>query len=82
MMSSPNRCVVVCVNVLGWGQVEVISTQNRCVVVCVNVLGWGQTKDSREANISCFSWLSSILSIVRFLDLYDFKVTNSYNLFL
>ena len=42
-MLSQNSCVVVCVNVLGWGQVDVMSTQNSCVVVCVNVLGWGST---------------------------------------
>ena len=64
MMPSPNTCVVVCGNVLGWGQVEVISTQNRCVVVCVNVLGWGQTEVLREEDISCFSWLSSILCVL------------------
>ena len=63
-MSSPNSCVVVCVNVLGWGQVDVRSTQNSCVIVCVNVLGWGQMEVSRGENISCFSWLSFILSIV------------------
>ena len=41
-MSSQKGCVVVCVHVLGWGQVVLMSSQNRCVVVCVNVLGWGQ----------------------------------------
>ena len=47
-MLSQNSCVVVvCVNVLGWGQVDVMSTQNSCVVVCVNVLGWGQVEASR-----------------------------------
>ena len=46
-MSSQNSCVVVCVNVLGWGQMDVISTQIGCVVVCVNVLGWGQDEVSR-----------------------------------
>ena len=63
VMSTPNSCVVVCVNVLGWGQVDVRSTQNSCVVVCVNVLGWGQMEVSKGENIGCFSWLSSILSI-------------------
>ena len=64
VMSSPNSCVVVCVNVLGWGQVDVRSTQNSCVIVCVNVLGWGQMEVSRGENMGCFSWLSFILSIV------------------
>ena len=47
MLSSSNISVVVCVDVLGWGQVDVMSTQNSCVVVCVNVLGWGQVEVSQ-----------------------------------
>ena len=50
VMSSQNSCVVVCINILGWGQVDVMTTQNS--VVCVNVLGWGQTEVLREENIS------------------------------
>ena len=42
---------------------DVRSTQNSCVIVCANVLGWGQMEVSRGENISCFSWLSYILSI-------------------
>ena len=33
VMSSENSCVVVCVNVLARGQVDVMSIQNSCVVV-------------------------------------------------
>ena len=62
MMSPPNSCVVVRVNVMRWGQVDVKSTQNS-YVVCVNVLGWGQAEVSREEIISSFSGLSLILSI-------------------
>ena len=46
-MSSQNSSVVVCVNVLGWGQGDVMSTQNSCVIICDNVLGWGQVEVSR-----------------------------------
>ena len=66
VMSSQNSCVVVCVNVLASGQVDVMSTQNSCVVVCVNVLASGQVEVSRDANLDCFSWPSFILSIPRF----------------
>ena len=53
-MSSQNNCVVVCVNVLACGQVDVISTQNSCSVVCVNVLACGQVEVSRDTNLDFF----------------------------
>ena len=66
MMSSENSRVVVCVNVLANGQVDVISTQNSCVVVCVNVLVSGQVEVSRDANLDCFSWPSFVLFSLQF----------------
>ena len=65
-MSSQNSCVVICVNVLASGHVDVMSTQNSCVVVCVNVLASGQVEVSRDANLDCFSWPSFILCILPF----------------
>ena len=66
VMSTPNSCVVVRVNVLASGQVYVMSTQNSCVVVYVNDLASGQVEVSRDANLDCFSWPSFILCILPF----------------
>ena len=63
VISSHNSSVVVCVNVLASGQVDVMSTQSSCVVVCVNVLASGQVEVSRDTNLDCSSWRSFILSI-------------------
>ena len=54
VISSHKSSVVVFVNVLASGQVDVMSTQNSCSVVCVNVLGWGQVEVLGEVNTSCF----------------------------
>ena len=66
VISSHNSSVVVCVNVLASGQVDVMSTQNSCVYVCVNVLASGQVEVLRDANLDFSSWLSFILSMCAF----------------
>ena len=53
VISSHKSSVVVFVNVLASGQVDVMSRQNSCRVVCVNIRECGQVEVSRNTNLDC-----------------------------